>query len=144
MLGKAPKPDKAFETITAKFRYFENTYLQPQTQLFSSVKSVQKIGNYDFDAVIVGSDQVWRKGYNDDRKSNFFLDFITNKKTKKIAYAASFGVDFWGYSPQETKRYSELIKKFDGISVREDSGQKLCKEYLGVEATHVLDPYAFG
>ena len=140
MLGKAPNSDKEFEAITAKFRYFENTYLQPQTQLFNSELSLQKINNYDFDAVIVGSDQVWRKGYSDERKANFFLDFVTNNKTKKIAYAASFGVDFWGYSPQETIRYSKLIKKFDGISVREDSGQKLCEEHLGVQATHVLDP----
>ena len=29
---------------------------------------------------------------------------------------------------------------FNKISVREDSGVKLCKDFLGVEAQHVLDP----
>lgn len=140
LLGKAPKADPEFTVITERFRYFEKIYLQPQTRIFNSQKSLGKINDYNFDAVIVGSDQVWRKGYSDERKSNFFLDFITNGKTKKISYAASFGVDSWGYSSQETKRYSELIKKFDAVSVREDTGQVLCEKYLGVNAVHVLDP----
>lgn len=32
------------------------------------------------------------------------------------------------------------LKKFNGISVREKSGITLCNQYLGVNATHVLDP----
>ena len=35
---------------------------------------------------------------------------------------------------------SALAKKFDGLSVREDSGVVLCKTHLGVDAKHVLDP----
>lgn len=140
LLKKVPKPDKDLKLITKKFRYFEDKYLQPQTKIFDTEESLKAIENYKFEAVIVGSDQVWRKGYSDNRKSNFFLDFVTNKNTKKISYAASFGVDNWGYSENETKLYSSLLKTFDGVSVREDSGQTLCEKYLGVKATHVLDP----
>ena len=32
------------------------------------------------------------------------------------------------------------IKKFDAVSVRESSAVKLCKEHLGIDALHVLDP----
>ncbi len=92
------------------------------------------------DAIVVGSDQVWRPLYNYNIK-DMFLDFCKKKKNlKRIAYAASFGVDNWEYSPKQTRKCSALAKKFDAISVREESGEKLCKEHLGVDATWVLDP----
>ena len=91
------------------------------------------------DAVIVGSDQVWRPLYN-YRVEDRFLKFAEDLPIKRIAYAASFGVDNWEYTPKQTRECSRLAKKFDAISVREESGVKLCKEHLGVDATWVLDP----
>lgn len=92
-----------------------------------------------YDAVIVGSDQVWRPMYN-YRIEDKFLRFAKDHPIKRIAYATSFGVDNWEYTPKQTRECSRLAKKFDAISVREESGVKLCKEHLGVEATWVLDP----
>lgn len=91
------------------------------------------------DIVIVGSDQVWRPKYN-YRIEDMFLKFAEKKSIKRIAYAASFGVDEWEYTPRQTKICAGLAKKFHAISVREESGVMLCKEKLGVEATWVLDP----
>jgi len=98
------------------------------------------INKYEFDAYIVGSDQVWRPQYS-PCLSNYFLDFLNgNKEVKKIVYAASFGVDNWEFTFQQTEQCSYLAKQFDAISVREDSAIELCDKYLGVEAIHVLDP----
>ena len=96
----------------------------------------------NFDAYIVGSDQTWRPAYNwGDRLYYMYLDFVKdNDSVKKIAYAASFGVDNWEYSQDQTNKCKELIKKFDAISVREVSGIALCRDYLNVEAQHLLDP----
>ena len=58
----------------------------------------------------------------------------------KIAYAASFGVDDWEYTSEQTKYCAELVKQFNAISVREMSGIDLCKKYLNVDAINVLDP----
>lgn len=92
------------------------------------------------DAVIVGSDQVWRTEYSPNIK-NFFLDFLVNhNEIKKIAYAASFGLDVWQFTKEDTESIKKLIKKFDYISVREDSAVTLCKDFLEVSADHVLDP----
>lgn len=91
------------------------------------------------DAIIVGSDQVWRPKYN-YKIEDMYLKFAENLSIKRIAYAASFGVNDWEYTPKQTKACSSLAQKFDAISVREESGVKLCKEYLGVDATWVLDP----
>ena len=46
----------------------------------------------------------------------------------------------WEFNTEQTKECSRLAKLFDAISVREDSGIALCKEHLGVDAIHVLDP----
>lgn len=93
------------------------------------------------DVVIVGSDQVWRPKYNHRSLANMFLAFCKKqKRIKRIAYAASFGVDEWEYTHKQTCECSKLAKKFNAISVREWSGVRFCKECLGVDATWVLDP----
>lgn len=95
---------------------------------------------YSFDAFVVGSDQVWRPMYSPNIL-NDFLDFCQEQPNiKRIAYAASFGVDDWEYTPIQTTECSRLAKMFNAISVRECSGIELCKKHLGVEATLVLDP----
>lgn len=92
----------------------------------------------DFDAFVVGSDQVWRPMYS-PHINNFFLDFA-NEKQKKIAYAASFGTDNWEFSKELTKSAKSLLQRFNGVSVREKSGVDLCKSYLSIDAIQVLDP----
>lgn len=93
-----------------------------------------------YDAVIVGSDQTWRPKYSPNIY-NFYLSFLKkNKNIKRIAYASSFGVDNWEYSKEETKKCVKLIKLFDAVSVREQSGINLCNERLGVDSEFVLDP----
>lgn len=94
------------------------------------------------DAIVVGSDQVWSPWANVplDFLGNMYLDFIPDYKGKRIAYAASFGGGEWTYTKEWGEKCAACAKKFDAISVREDSGVKLCKEHFGVDATHVLDP----
>ncbi|WP_264080436.1 polysaccharide pyruvyl transferase family protein [Fusobacterium pseudoperiodonticum] len=54
---------------------------------------------------------------------------------------ASFGVDFWEGKEPLTSEVKTLMKKFDSISVREESGIDICRETFGVdEAVNVLDP----
>lgn len=91
------------------------------------------------DVILVGSDQVWRPKYN-HYLEDMFLGFARNLPVRRVSYAASFGVDEWEYTPKQTKVCSALAKKFNAISVREESGVKLCKDHLGVDATWVLDP----
>lgn len=93
-----------------------------------------------FDAVFVGSDQVWRPKYTPCIES-YFLDFIKdNTVIKKISYAASFGSDKWEYNSQQQSNCKSLIQKFNALSVRESIGTDMCEEYFGVKAQHVLDP----
>lgn len=92
-----------------------------------------------YDGYVVGSDQVWRP-YMAANLENFYLDFVKNPNAKRIAYAASFGTDNWESDEKSTATLKELAQKFDAISVREQSGVGLCKQYLDVDATFILDP----
>lgn len=98
-----------------------------------------KIKEYNLEALIVGSDQVWRPRYNRCIE-DMYLGFTDNSSITKIAYAASFGTDEWEYTPEMTQTCKKLAQKFDAISVREDSGVDLCKNYLDVDAVHLIDP----
>lgn len=96
-------------------------------------------GSEKIEAYVVGSDQVWRPGYSPDIPA-YFLDFVQESAIRKVAYAASFGVDRWEFTPQLTARCAALAQRFHALSVREDSAVELCRRYLGAEALHVIDP----
>lgn len=97
------------------------------------------INQSDYDAYVVGSDQVWRPMYSRLIKDKF-LEFTKGWDVLRISYAASFGTDEWEYSDSLTRECATLLKKFTAVSVREKSGIQLCREHFGVDAKLVLDP----
>lgn len=99
----------------------------------------KEISPETYDAFVVGSDQVWRPEYNTNL-ADMFLEFTKEWDIRRIAYAASFGVDSWNCEATLTEKYKQSLKHFDFISVRESSGVKLCKEVFDVNALHLLDP----
>jgi len=110
------------------------------TDFLKSESDFEKLSRYKFDAYVVGSDQVWRPKYS-PCLANHFLGFIDGTvNPKRISYAASFGVDNWEFTPEQTDECRKLLAKFNAVSVREDSAVKLCKQNFGIEATQVLDP----
>lgn len=104
-----------------------------------SFDNVDVLAHEIFDVYIVGSDQVWRPGYF-GKIEHAFLDFTKNQNVRRISYAASFGVDNWEYTNQQTENCRKLIQNFNAVSVREKSGVDLCKRYLHHDAEWVLDP----
>lgn len=107
----------------------------PTIHEYEKCKEVKNV-----ECIIVGSDQVWRPQYNKNI-GNAFLNFCRyNDRLLRVAYAASFGVDVWEFSPKQTRECGRLAKLFHAISVREESGVELCKRYLNVDASWVLDP----
>lgn len=93
----------------------------------------------EYDAFMVGSDQVWRPIYTPD-VTRFFTAFLGHSDIRRIAYAASFGVDVNEFSNVQLACGREYLKLFSAISVREESGIRLCKELFDVQACQVLDP----
>lgn len=91
---------------------------------------------YQFDAYVVGSDQVWLPNFS----LNCFLDFVHRDNVKRIFYAASTGSTSFADIPSIAMKCKNLSRKFSGISVREDSLLPVVKKALGREAIQVLDP----
>ena len=99
---------------------------------------MKKINKLGFDAIVVGSDQVWRPDYVQNVE-DFFLYQIDNN-IKKYSYAASFGTDEWLFTEKETSICRDAIKSFLKISIRESSTIDLCYDKLGKKPEFVLDP----
>ncbi|WP_062762378.1 polysaccharide pyruvyl transferase family protein [Falsirhodobacter sp. alg1] len=124
-------------------RVFVEEHMTPiSRQFYSSFAMNRHIDRYELDAVIVGSDQVWRPKYSRDILSDFFLNFLegTKRPVKRISYAASFGSEHDEYSRSEKAMATPLLQSFDAVAVREDCAVDMCREMFGVEAQHVLDP----
>lgn len=122
-------------------RKYVNVFIQQYINR-RELKSYDAISPADYDAIVVGSDQVWRQKYMPKMNVRIpFLAFTEGWNIKRIAYAASFGSDEWEYTDENTTAAKQAIQGFDAVSTREESGVALCKDYLGYyDAVHVLDP----
>ena len=119
---------------------FYQRYIQ-HTEPIYKLSELKKYSN--FDAYVVGSDQVWRKKIAKRYLSSMFLDFLPKGcKAKRIAYGVSLGVAENELSVEEISQLSELYKRFDAVSVREGSALELFKQYgwNSPQAVQVLDP----
>lgn len=128
------------DALEVHAKYFINRRITPQTSGFRSTRALaRRIGDYRFDAIVVGSDQVWRPAPNVE---DYFLGFLNESAgtTRRVAYAASFGTDQWTFSTGQHQACKRHIAKFDAISVREDSGVTMCRDYFDTHAEHVIDP----
>lgn len=137
-------------------RVFQETYLynsynvvNQYTKAFISryikireIDSFDEIKSSDYNALVVGSDQIWRNNYVGKTGGYApFFDFAQNWDVIKVAYACSFANDKWLFTEEETSILIPLAHKFNSISTRERSGVALCKEHLKVEnVSQVLDP----
>lgn len=125
-----------------KYRYlrqFVAENIPESPRLSSSMKLEAYTKRAKLDMVIVGSDQVWRTDFAMGFGYDYFLNFVPDN-VKRVSYAASFGLSDWLYTEGQTIRIKDLLRSFNGVSVREYDGQLLCREHLDCDAAVVLDP----
>lgn len=125
-------------------RKFTQSFIDSHIHRFV-ISHLTDIKPTDFDAIVVGSDQIWRMMYfngfwSTPLASDAFLGFTEGWDIKRVSYAASFGVDIPDIPEMQLEDCKKAIARFNGISVREESGVAACKKYLGVDAKWVLDP----
>jgi len=128
-------------SLLQRLETFRDTRLAMSPAIYSDAAMRRHFEADRPDAYVVGSDQVWRPKYSPGI-GNFFLDFVDDAAPapRRIAYSASFGVDAWEYSREETELCAPLAQKFDAVSVRETSAVALCRDHLGINAKATLDP----
>jgi hypothetical protein len=133
-------PNKKEELIiSGNTNNFISEYIKHTPTAYSLASLHENALKIQAQAFVVGSDQVWRPGYNAFPYA-MFLDFTKNLNVHRVAYAASFGSDNWGFNEEDTKLLRSLAGLFNIVTVREKTGVELCKHFLGVDAIHVLDP----
>jgi len=130
-------PKEANKSVNIKL--FVDTHLVRTNELSSNLSIKRAIKKYRFEAVIVGSDQVWRTSFAMNYGYNYFLDFVPDNVIK-ISYAASFGLNEWQYTPQQTLIIKKLLSRFQSVSVREEEAIDLLEQNVGIKATQHLDP----
>lgn len=125
---------------TALFPYYNKRHFRSFIKRRIQEYYLQSNRINSFDTLIVGSDQVWRSWGDNWDLMFYFLDFAKGWETKKISYAASFGVNTWSFANDTTEKIKSLLSTFDAISVREIDAVSLVKEKLNLDAEWVLDP----
>ena len=127
--------EKEFPYVSANLKGFMTDKVAPRM-----IDAYTDIGVGEYDAIVVGSDQVWRPKYF-GRIEDAFLEFASKWNVRRIAYGASFGTDALEYTYQQLESGSALLARFNAVSVRESSAVELCDEWFSREdVSHVLDP----
>ncbi|MGN0380224.1 MAG: polysaccharide pyruvyl transferase family protein [Butyrivibrio sp.] len=90
-------------------------------------------------AYMVASDQLWRDYFVRDTDYYFMLDWVPSYKYK-FSYGTSIGTDIYDAEEKEIFHAGYLMGRFNKISVREQSAQKLIMDKWGMDSVLVLDP----
>ena len=134
------KKKKEFKICSRYTQSFIDTYISYQL-----IQSLYDIKEGEFDAIVVGSDQIWRQlyftGMWEAPISDAFLKFTRGWDIKRVAYAPSFGLDNISEYPSDVIHdCTEMLKSFDAVSVREYSGINICSSFFDTKAMVVVDP----
>ena len=126
---------KQLDTQYRKFEDFITDRLHP-TEAFSHSDRLPEIASH-FDVLIAGSDQIWNV-----RARDFDIAYLLPEcPNKKISYAASLGplsINWKNYHPE---KYSNLLKNFSSVSVREEKSYEMLREILPEKHVEILpDP----
>lgn len=117
-----------------KFDAFYKKYFR-LSEKYSSKNELRQKCSSNYDAVLVGSDQLWLPG--NIAADYYTLNFVPSN-VNSIAYATSFGQS---ELPKDSSiKASVFLKRIKHIGVREESGQKLVKKLGKRNVPVVCDP----
>jgi len=58
----------------------------------------------------------------------------------RIGYGISYGKEKWELTDDETRKYRHLAQLFNGLSMRENNGVTMTKDFFDLDSELVLDP----
>ena len=133
------KNDHFFKRILKTILYFKKNkkfkhFISKISSEAEFTKGTIKKCNDIYDIVIVGSDQVWNANCN-GHDYTFLLEWF---EKKKYSYSASFGLS--SIPKNEVAIYKKALSSFDGVSVREETGKRICANQLDINAIVTIDP----
>lgn len=121
------------------FDRFMTAFYPIETMILQSMDDLNAIAS-NYDCLVVGSDQVWNPEISKNKCLAYFLDF-GGSDIRRISYASSFGISKWPEQYQNLlPSISASLRKFHGLSVREETGKYLLENLFNLSSQVVLDP----
>lgn len=116
------------------FSEYRRKYIGPYSHIFKGFKKL-KDGANSYDAIMVGSDQLWTPA---GLKTKYYNLLFVPDAIKKISFATSFGITKVPRNQIQMTR--EYLNRIEYLSVREESGATIVKELTGRNALVAVDP----
>lgn len=127
-----------FLTMDVLNKYVFSSFLRKRVKMTSRVYGLDEIERKlsKPDLYLTGSDQVWNSEHNQFINSVYYFE---NLKGKKASFSSSFGRSSL---PEEEKEFvKSLLKDYEILSVREDSGKRILQElFPKKDIAQLLDP----
>lgn len=119
---------KAYHTFVRRnIRLSDSRYVQDRS---TEIKG--------YDAILIGSDQLWNKGITGGFDHVYWGDFVSDSHTRKIAWSICMNNN--DFTSEEKDYIVRHLSNFTAISVRERSLQLFLKELTQIEYPQTLDP----
>ncbi len=111
---------------------------QAENMTLTSELSLDEIGkfNFDYDIIIVGSDQIWNPYQHKD--AIYFLSPFVSYSGVRASYAPCCAKN--SYSEENRERLQNALNKFDLLSVRNMETQRFVASLVGRDVPIVCDP----
>lgn len=121
--------------VNRDFAGFRQQHIAMSEKIYRSLEELQETPP-TAEAYITGSDQVWFNSLINPQNKIWYLHFGI-PQTLRIAYAASIGRNI---EPQELPIFTEMLRSFNAVSVREENAVRQCQEAGRSDAVQVIDP----
>lgn len=141
-LRRLEKRDKLKYSLDKIINFSQNIKRKVKYEKFISehIAPYCSPSDYNFDCIIYGSDQIWRKQPWMNAFNPVYFAENRYKTIKNIAYSASMGII--ELSELDKNRLKTLLANFDEISVREKDLQTFVTQ-LGYRCKLTVDPALF-
>ena len=126
-----------------KLPEFSRDFVQKHLKLTHRIYKIEDLPmlNNSTENFVVGTDQVFRYKYIGKTLFPLYTLSFAQYNKHRVAFSASFGKDnFDEANFFEKYVFKKCLQRFDSISVREESGVKLCKKNFGLKVEDILDP----
>ncbi|OWV02729.1 MULTISPECIES: polysaccharide pyruvyl transferase family protein [unclassified Fibrobacter] len=134
VMKKYPRYAAGIKERTAIVEAYKEKKLIPLFRDFVGYSALHE-GSKQYDAVVVGSDQVWTPM---SLPNKFFNLLFVSDSVRKVAYASSFGVSVIpNFQKEATGKY---LDRFYKIGVREQKGKEIVDSLSHQVAQVVADP----
>lgn len=134
ILNTHPRYRESLAIRTKAVNLYKENKLKPFFRDYVGYDAVRQ-GTENYDAILVGSDQVWTPM---SLPNKFFNLLFVKDSIRKISYASSFGVSkIPKFQHEATGNY---LNRFRYISVREERAKEIVEELSEKTATLVADP----